>query len=983
MSTTLLKLLSVIISFILFSTQQMYAREISITTNKTPSQVNIIINDKTIKPQDISANINDKGEIVIGAKNPHDKIITSKKNNKIKSQKSIKINPITKDNYKLIKIIKDGKLVIQTVKDNKKPIKKVNQSIGTKNKTEKQTADPKKTVTLKEKKDNKKAVNSHTKLSKLSEQVHKDKVKPANDKKQVVEKSALQALPVAGAQQKIDNMTSTTIISPPPPTQINIITNENGNYINFPVKQNVSSAAFFYNDYLWIVFDQKQQDWQFNNPSQSSNIKFIRKIPHETASIFIFELTQKDHKVILNIAADNMWQLQVLKNKSSRLPNKYSDEYYVTANHLFVGLQNTTSKITLKDTESTQDLVIFTANKINERTIPLHQYIDLTILKSPQGVSFLKISDEAKFIQNAAGIKIIAPSEEKLARNYQVKYDDNSNYYKFLNWRKTTDNSFHSDISKIMENIILALPTDQNAQRMQLARYYFANGLYSEVSTILQSISVEDPTIFTSSDYTLLKAANSYLQGRYIEAYNIFSNINIKNLPIAYQKEIEYWRGANNVALGDEDEKNFDSLRAEKDFLSSYPNELRWMFLLREAQFRYEENDPDTAKIIVKKVLNEKPSKTYLNKALYVEAVILQKSNYKKAISNLEKLADDILDNKYRTRAIMLMTKLKFEHKEITIDQALKQLEKVMNSWRGGKTEVNLLEVYGDLSIKAGYYTQGMRAWKTAVTHMPNSADGLLIASNLSKTFVDVLTDKLPVSEFDALAIYYEFKELTPIGTLGDEVITSLLNKLIKVDLLEQAVTLLNYQINHEEDDLSREKMINTLMEVNFKYRKPQQVLDNLKLSDLDVLLPDDLIKNRRYLQASAMVELEQYKTALEMLAEDNSEKGTSIKAQAMWNSKSWPELSSMLTNYIRSLRSLPSELSAQEESFVMQLAVSYSFIENFEAIKTLLRDFGSRMQKDSIYLKTLNYLASNNTPMNIDDLKDLDLNGLRNYPTK
>ncbi|MFX5287198.1 hypothetical protein ABTC87_18615, partial [Acinetobacter baumannii] len=49
----------------------------------------------------------------------------------------------------------------------------------------------------------------------------------------------------------------------------------------------------------------------------------------------------------------------------------------------------------------------------------------------------------------------------------------------------------------------------------------------------------------------------------------------------------------------------------------------------------------------------------------------------------------------------------------------------------------------------------------------------------------------------EALALFYEFRDLTPIGRRGDEMIRRLADRLVVVDLLEQASELLQYQIDH------------------------------------------------------------------------------------------------------------------------------------------------------------------------------------------
>ena len=54
-----------------------------------------------------------------------------------------------------------------------------------------------------------------------------------------------------------------------------------------------------------------------------------------------------------------------------------------------------------------------------------------------------------------------------------------------------------------------------------------------------------------------------------------------------------------------------------------------------------------------------------------------------------------------------------------------------------------------------------------------------------------------------ALALYYDFRELTPVGKEGDEMIRLLADRLVAVDLLDRAAQLLEHQVKFR---LRREK---------------------------------------------------------------------------------------------------------------------------------------------------------------------------------
>ena len=62
--------------------------------------------------------------------------------------------------------------------------------------------------------------------------------------------------------------------------------------------------------------------------------------------------------------------------------------------------------------------------------------------------------------------------------------------------------------------------------------------------------------------------------------------------------------------------------------------------------------------------------------------------------------------------------------------------------------------------------------------------------------------DAMPAVE--ALGLFYDYRELTPIGRRGDEMIRRLTDRLVAVDLLDQAAELLQHQVDHRLQGAAR-----------------------------------------------------------------------------------------------------------------------------------------------------------------------------------
>ena len=78
-------------------------------------------------------------------------------------------------------------------------------------------------------------------------------------------------------------------------------------------------------------------------------------------------------------------------------------------------------------------------------------------------------------------------------------------------------------------------------------------------------------------------------------------------------------------------------------------------------------------------------------------------------------------------------------------------------------------------------------------------------------------------------AMFYEYSELTPIGRRGDEMIRRLADRLVAVDLLDQASELLQYQVDKRLEGAARAQVAARLAMVYLTSRKPDRAISALR----------------------------------------------------------------------------------------------------------------------------------------------------------
>ena len=131
------------------------------------------------------------------------------------------------------------------------------------------------------------------------------------------------------------------------------------------------------------------------------------------------------------------------------------------------------------------------------------------------------------------------------------------------------------------------------------------------------------------------------------------------------------------------------------------------------------------------------------------------------------------------------------------------------------------------LYTEDGRYRDAFYVMRSAMAAHPDSALTRQIQDEAAATFDALfLTNKgdaMPA--IDALALFYDFRELTPIGARGDEMIRRLADRLVSVDLLDQAAELLQYQVDHRLQGAARAQVATRLAVIYLMDRKPDRAL--------------------------------------------------------------------------------------------------------------------------------------------------------------
>ena len=250
--------------------------------------------------------------------------------------------------------------------------------------------------------------------------------------------------------------------------------------------------------------------------------------------------------------------------------------------------------------------------------------------------------------------------------------------------------------------------------------------------------------------------------------------------------------------------------------------------------------------------------------------------------------------------------------------------------WRGDSTEVKTLQMLSLIYIENGRYADSLGAARTATRLEPNSDLSRQAQDNASALFSQVFLtakgDDLP--PIDALGMFFEFRELTPIGRRGDEMIRRLADRLVAVDLLDQAAELLQYQVDKRLEGSARAQVAARLAMVYLANHRPDMALTALhatRIADLS----GELRQQRLLLEARAQSDIGRHDLALDIVSNLSGREAIRLRSDIYWAARRWRESSEQIELYYGDRWRAFKPLNPTEKSDVIRAVVGYALADD------------------------------------------------------
>jgi hypothetical protein len=329
---------------------------------------------------------------------------------------------------------------------------------------------------------------------------------------------------------------------------------------------------------------------------------------------------------------------------------------------------------------------------------------------------------------------------------------------------------------------------------------------------------------------------------------------------------------------------------------------------------------------------------------LYAAELLGMQGRPNEAISRLMALErTDYLPVAARATYSRVQTQLAVD--QIAPNEAIQTLENLRYRWRDDDLELKTLRTLGSLYFANNRWREGLNTLRIAADNFPNAELARDAQDDMRRVFNDLfLGDKADgMQPIQALGLYYDFTELTPIGRDGDEMIRRLTDRLVRVDLLGPAEQLLDHQVSQRLDGVARASVATKLAMIYLLDHKPALALKTLN-DTRQTRLPDDIYEQRRVLEARAMAGLKRYDAALDILADDDSPTVKRLRADIYWDSGNWAIAGTKMEGLLGDRWNTNGALSDPERGLIMRAAVAYSLGGDEKSLAKLREHYAEKM---------------------------------------
>jgi len=718
--------------------------------------------------------------------------------------------------------------------------------------------------------------------------------------------------------------------------------------VTFPFENDTAAAVFRRDNVLWMVFDTSAR---IDPPAKDSGLDAVASgfDVVSAGNTEIVRMTLATERLATLASEGRAWVLSLgdvlLAPSEPMTLERRQDEGGVFT--MVANLEKPGKVHQLRDPQVGDVLDVVTAYPPSRQMVRTLDYVDFSALKSVHGLVVRPTHDDVAVtiakneatISAPGGLILSAPQQAHAADAHRDARQ-RAGFIDLNPYVEVDQAALDMRIERGLDTASKAERGQLDPARLNLAKLYLANRLPQEAIGVLTVMQGDLTDKQLEPDVQLAMAAADVSAFRFKDALSL-----LKTDDMSGRVDALMWRAMAKAESHDFKGAHQDFLAAEP-VIGSYPGWVQAKFLLAGSESGLESGDREMASRFLGQV----------DTALLTKEQLLKYQILTARIDELGGRDDEALDLYGQVIAAdNRPTKAEAIYRTIVLLDKMGRLDPLRASetlaseamvWRGDDLEANMLKLLAELYFRAHDFRSAFdTVHKAALAHPESKAIDTLLAE-ASQVFSDLYLNGQAdgMAPVEALTLYYDYRDFTPAGARGDEMIRNLARRLIKVDLLDQAADLLDYQIQNRLQGAAKAQVAADLAIIQIANRKPQAALKALNDSRV-AGLPPAVERQRRILEARALVDAGREDLALDLLSSMDGRDADLLRVDAHWAAKRYDDAAEILER-LYSSDQYEGQLSPPARTNIVRAAVGFVLAKDRIGLTRLRSKFGDRMSK-------------------------------------
>ena len=259
----------------------------------------------------------------------------------------------------------------------------------------------------------------------------------------------------------------------------------------------------------------------------------------------------------------------------------------------------------------------------------------------------------------------------------------------------------------------------------------------------------------------------------------------------------------------------------------------------------------------------------------------------------------------------------------LPLAKAIRELEQLYYAWPDTKFRLQVLRTLADYYVRSSDYLSALRKLNLSMSleaedEKPQTLKRMV--NILEDVYINNRADNLP--PLKSLAIYKEFEWLAPQSRNYNEIIRRLADRLVAVDLLPRAYSLLQNQLRFGRLSGKERAAVGTRLALISLFEDKNidalDFLDQTQSADIDATLQ----AQRKIIRAKTLSNLDRDEEAIDLLRDDYSKNALLLKSEIYWNAGMWNEASDSI-RYLVEAPQPGKPLSQEQIGYILDWATT------------------------------------------------------------